>query len=144
LCPKEIKDVVIAKGHENVLATHRTTLEITKDHDLSKRGTCIIAVSADKALRDLSLEFKRSLRDENAKLTILITAGETTETISACGNPQLVLTHPTDMVIRKSSYICDRTLAVQADKTACDLSRELVGKLKNSKQKVKITLIVTV
>lgn len=144
MCPTEIEEAVLARGHENILATHKTTLEITKEHDLSKRGTCIVAMSADKALTDLSSKFKETLRDENARLTILITAGEITETVGACGNPQLVLTHCMDMVIRKSSYICDRTLAVQADKAACDLSRGLVEKLKNPRQKVKITLIAKV
>jgi hypothetical protein len=38
----------------------------------------------------------------------------------------------------------NRTLAVQADKAALDLSRDLVEKLKNPKQKVKITLEVHV
>jgi len=54
------------------------------------------------------------------------------------------LTHPTDMIIRKSNYICSRTLAIQAGKAACDLSRKLVEKLKNPKQKVKITMNVRV
>jgi hypothetical protein len=35
-------------------------------------------------------------------------------------------------------------LAIQADKAACDLSRRLVEKLENPKQKVKITLTVKV
>jgi len=54
----------------------------------------------------------------------------------------LILTHPTDMVIRKSDYICNRTLAIRADKSANDLPRELVEKLKNPRQKVNITLIL--
>ena len=41
------------------------------------------------------------------------------------------MSHPTDMVVRKSGYICGRTLAINADKAACDLSRALVEKLKN-------------
>jgi hypothetical protein len=54
-----------------------------------------------------------------------------------------VLTHPTDVVVRKSDYFCSRTLAVRADKAASDLSRELVEKLKNPKQETKITLTVS-
>lgn len=144
MCQTEIEEVVIAYGHVNVLATHRTTLEITKDHDLSKRGTCIIAVSADKAMNDLNPEFKWSLRNKNAKLTVLIAVGEMVETINAFGNPQLIFTHPTDMVIRKSSFICNRTLAVQADKAACDLSRKIVERLKDPRQRVQITLTVKI
>jgi len=133
-------EVIFAYGHENIQATHKTTLEITKESQLSRRGNCIIAVSADKALVDLNPKFKETIRMENAKLTILIEAGEIGETIIAFGNPQLILTHPTDIVIRKSDYICSRTLAIKADKTACDLSKKLREKLKDPNQKVKITL----
>ena len=46
------------------------------------------------------------------------------------------------MVVRKSNYVCSRTLAVKADKASADLSRSLVQKLKNPEQKMKITLTV--
>jgi hypothetical protein len=44
------------------------------------------------------------------------------------------------MVVRKSSYVCARTLAVKADKAAADLSRDIVQKLRDPAQKVKVTL----
>jgi hypothetical protein len=123
------------------MATHKTTLEFTKDTHLSKKGDCIVAVAADKALADLSAELKENLRKPHVKLTILIEADGVIDQVNAHGSPQLILTHPTDMVIRKSDYICNRTLAVRADKAAQDLSKALVEKLKTPQQKVKITLI---
>ena len=138
--PTEATEVILARGHENILATHKTTFEITKESSLSKRGNCVLAVAADKAMDDLSPEFKEKLRKDGAKVTVSIEAGEISETINAYGNPHLVLTHPTDIVIRKSSYICDRTLAIKADKAACDLSRTLVKKLRSPGQRVKIAL----
>ncbi len=143
-CSLEIREVIFARGHENVLATHKTTFEITKEALLSEKGDCIIAVSADKALADLSFKFKDWLKRENAKISILIEADNIKEAVSAFGSPKLILSHSTDMVVRKSSYVCDRTLAVKADKAACDLSRKLVEKLRNPRQKVKITLTVKV
>lgn len=140
----EMIEVIIARGHNNIQATHKTTLEITKEAHLTKKGACIIAVSADKAGNDLSLRFKESLRKQNARLIILIKAGEATEVVNAWGSPQLTLTDSTDMVIRKSNYICDRTLAINADKAACDLPRDLVKELKDPKQKAEITLSVKV
>jgi hypothetical protein len=134
------KEVIFGYGHENIKATHRTTLEITKDRHIFSEGDCIIVVAADKALADLSPEFKESLRKPNAKLIMLIEAGETAERLTAYGREQLPLAHSSDLVVRKSDYVCNRTLAVHADKAAIDLSRELVEKLKNPKQKVKITL----
>ena len=103
----------------------------TKETHLSKTGDCIVAVAADKAAADLSQTFKDALRKPNAKLTITIDADGLTEQINASGSPKLILTHPTDIVIRKSDYISDRTLAIHADKSSNDLPRELVEKLKN-------------
>lgn len=140
----ELREVIFARGHENVLATHKTTFEITKEALLSEKGDCIIAVSADKALADLSFKFKDLLKRENAKVSILIEADNVKEVVNAFGSPKLILSHPTDMVVRKSSYVCDRTLAIKADKAACDLSRKLVEKLRNPEQKVKITLTVKI
>jgi hypothetical protein len=140
----EIKEVILAFGHKNIQATHPTTLEITKEETLTKRGDCIIAVSADKALADLNVDFKDYLRKENARISLLIEAGKIADVVNAFGSPKLILAHPTDMVVRKSNYICSRTLAIQADKAAIDLSRKLVEKLKNPEQKVKITLTAKV
>jgi len=140
----EFSEIIFAYGHENILATHRTTFEITKENQLSKRGNCAIAVSANKAIADLSYEFKENSRKEKAKMTILIEAGEVAEIVNAFGSPLSILTHPTDIVVRKSVYICTRTLAVRADKAACDLSRNLVEKLGNPRQRVRITLTVKV
>ena len=33
-------------GHENITARHKTTLEFTKDEDLSLKGDCIVGVKA--------------------------------------------------------------------------------------------------
>jgi hypothetical protein len=140
----EKREAIVGYGHKNIQATHKTTLELTKDKHLSKKGDCIIAVVADKALTDLSAEFKENLRKPHAKLIILIEAGGIIEQVNAHGSPQLILSHPTDMVIRKSDYVCNRTLAVHADKAAQDLPKALVEKLKNPEQKVKITLTVRV
>ena len=138
----ETREVIFGYGHENIQATHKTTLEFTKHPYLSKRGDCIVAVATDKALGDLAAGFKENLRKSNVKLTITIEADGITEHVHTQGSPRLILTHPTDVVVRKSDYFCSRTLAVHSDKAACELSRELVEKLMNPKQKVKITLTV--
>jgi hypothetical protein len=140
----EITEIIFAYGHRNIQATHESTLEITKESELSKKGDCIIAVSANKAIADLNPKFRGILRNENAKITMLIEAGGIVEAVNAFGSRRLVLAHPTDIVVRKSSYVCSRTLAINADKAAWDLSRKLVERLRDPKQKVKITLIVEV
>jgi len=144
LLNKEVRETIVAHGHENIQATHATTFEITKESRVSKKGDCIIAVSADKSIPDLSLDFRNILRRDDTKLTITIEAGDVVERIRALGSSKLILTHPLDIVVRKGDYTCSRTLAIHGDKAAGDLSREFVEKLKNPKQKVKITLTVTV
>lgn len=140
----KITETISAFGHENIWAIHRSTLEITRKKDVSKRGDCIIAASADKGFVDLSLEFKRALTQESAKLAVWIAAGGIVEIVKAFGSSRLILSHPTDIVVRKSSYVCERTLAINADKAAIDLARRLVKKLKNPTQNLKITLVVEV
>jgi hypothetical protein len=135
-------EVIIAHGHENIRSTNKTTFEITKEKYLTKRGDCIIAVDATKGAADLSPQFKKVTRNEDAQITIEIEADGEKETVKALGSPELTLTHSTDLVVRKSSFVCNRTLAIRADKAACDFSRNLVEKLQNPKQKVKITLTV--
>jgi hypothetical protein len=137
-----IEEQILAFGHPNIQATHPTTLMITKDVDVSKKGDCIVALSADKSVADLSVQFKEALRKPDAKVTVTIQADESRIEITAFGSSKLCLCHPTDVVIRKSDYVCTRTLAVSADKSSIDLPRQLVEKLQNPKQTVKITLTV--
>lgn len=139
---KQTSENIRAFGHSNIQAIHPSTLMFTKDKHLSETGDCIVAVAADKAVADLSAEFKAELRKPNAKLTILIETDGSKEQINASGSQKLILTHPDDMVVRKSSYISDRTLAIHADKASSDLPRAFVEKLKDPKQEVKITLMV--
>jgi hypothetical protein len=139
---KQTTDAFWALGHANIHALHPSTLMFTKDIHVSKNGDCIVAMTAEKSVADLSAQFKEDLRKPNAKLTVTIEAGEFIEEIKALGSPKLCLCHPTDIVIRKSDYICSRTLAICANKSSNDLPRKLVEKLQDPKQKVKITLRV--
>ena len=142
MSPKKTLEIIRALGHENIQAVHPTTLMLTKDKHLSQTGDCIVGVASDKAIDDLSIEFKDKLKNSNAKLTILMEVDDLKLQITASGSPKLILSHPNDLVIRKSDYICHRTLAICADKSSNDLPRKLVEKLQNPKQKVKITLRV--
>ena len=133
-----------AWGHANVTARNRTTFEVTKESHLTKRGDCIVAVNASKGARELSDEFKQLARRGDARITVIIEAGAYREVAVGRGNPHLTLSHPTDLVARKSNYTCDRTLMVGADKAAVDLSREIMKELQNPSQKVTVTLVAEV
>lgn len=142
MSPKQTREIICALGHENIQAIHPTTLMFTKERHLSQTGDCIAAVVADKSVADLSPEFKEKLKNPNAKLTILIEADGLQQKITAFGSPNLILSHPTDIVIRRSNYICSRTIAINSDRASNDLPREFIEKLKDPNQQVKITLTV--
>jgi len=135
-------EIVHAYGDELIRSSHKTTLEITRDETLTERGDCIIAVNADKGAADLSNSFKEYARRSDAEITITIQVGDEKETVKARGDPKLSFTYPNDIVVRRSTYVCGRTVAVKADKAASDLSRRLVERLRNLRQKVRITLTV--
>ena len=62
--------------------------------------------------------------------------------ITGFGHEDLELSHPTDIVIRKSDYTCSRTLMINADKAARDLDLDLVEDLKNGKT-MEVTIKLT-
>lgn len=138
----KLVEVIHAYGHPNIRASHPTTIMLTKERMVTQRGDCIVAVAADKSVADLSAEFKSALRKPGAKLTIELRVGDLVGQINAYGSPELTLNHPNDLVIRKSEFFSDRTLAVKADKSSSDLSRTVVEKLKDPTQKVTLTLTV--
>jgi len=79
----------------------------------------------------LDAQFKELLRRKGSRVTIRLFVGRYAFEVKAEGDPRLELSHPHDIVIRKSDYVSDRTLAVNADASARDIPREIVQRLKN-------------
>lgn len=129
-----------AYGHENVLSKHKMTFEVTKDAHLTKKGDCIIGVNADKGLADFSEKFKGLIKSANSCVRIFVICTQFRDEINAKGNENLILTNEEDIVVRKSKFIDDRTIAIIADKAAIDLNREIVKTLAGEKEKAKLTL----
>jgi hypothetical protein len=130
-----------AKGHRNVLATHSMTWEVTKDSELSRRGDCVIAVSATKGLADLSEEFRNLCRNDKTTITAELAVENLTETIRGKGSCNLSFTHPSEIVGRKSTFVSDRTIMIHSDKAACDINRELVRVLTYPNAELKVRLV---
>ena len=129
-------------GHENIRSNHQKTIEITKESHLSPQGDCIIGINATSSCIDLPQEFKDKLKIPDSKITFSIRVGEHEFTLEGKGHPDLILTHTEDIVIRKSDFICPRTLAVKCDKASDLLPREMVSLLQNPKTKGTFTIIV--
>ncbi|MGB9936880.1 MAG: DUF371 domain-containing protein [Methanobacterium sp.] len=133
--------VFYAKGHPNVTSAHRSTFEVTMDKEIGIKADCIIGVSSKTKLQDFPAELRESIKNESSIIKIQLETENAFDEITGYGNHELTLDHPTDMVCRKSDYICSRTLMIKADKAAIDLKRELVDDLKKGKD-LKVKIIV--
>ena len=122
---------IMAKGHENVLSLHKSTFEITKDKDLSLSGDCIIGLDIDKSMADFPEEFKEKLANDDTKVIVELKTPNASDTIGGFGHHDLSLSHPTDIVCRKSTFVCSRTLMIKSNKAAIDLNRDLIKDLAN-------------
>ena len=131
-----------AKGHENVLSLHKSTFEITKDKELSLSGDCIIGLDIDKSMEDFPEEFKEKLANDDTKVIVELRTPNASDTIEGYGHHDLTLSHPTDIVCRKSTFVCSRTLMIKSNKAAIDLNRDLIKDLANGESmEVNIKLI---
>lgn len=131
--------VFLARGHPKITAKHRTTFMITKDKTVSSRGDCIIAVRADRSAAELDSDLKRLVRS-GGPLLLTLRYGNLVEKVRAWGHPSLTLTDTHDMVVRKSRFICGRTLAIGANKAASDFSREFVSALSDPRTKLEMKI----
>ena len=129
-----------AYGHPNILATHKTTLEFTKRPELTLKGDCIVGVNADFDLDELRQFIEQSTKSSNKKISITIKAiiknKKVEDTIFAEINKSFNSNH--ELVIRKTDFASDRTFATNADKAACDFSKEIVKELKNPKTRIEV------
>ena len=129
-------------GHENIRSNHQKTIEITKESHLSVRGDCIVGVDAALSCADLPVEIKEKLCSFDAKVTIIIAVEDREFIIKGSGHPDLTLNHTHDIVLRKSEFICPRTLAIKCDKASDLLPREMVTLLQNPESRGKFSIIV--
>jgi hypothetical protein len=130
-------DELIAYGHPNVLSTHPTTLEFTKEDFLTPTGDCILGIRASKSCSDLNPALKNAIQTgELIRVELLV--NELSEIFEGRGNPELTLANSLSMVFRKSTFISDRTILCLCNKAAKDLSRVLVQLMKNPNQQITV------
>lgn len=128
-------------GHVNVSSRHKTTFEVTTDPEIGIKADCIVGVASEKSMQDFSDEFKKAITRKDSKIKVILRTKNAGDEITGYGHPDLPLNHPTDIVCRKSDYICGRTLMINADKAACDLDSVLINDLKNGEE-MQVVIIV--
>ncbi len=136
-----VVDVLYAKGHPNIKATHKTTLEITKEEYVTPRGDCIIAINATKAVKELDPVLKSIIRRNDAIIIVVLETDNLKDVVLAMGSQELLLSSDNKIIIRKSTYIEPATLGIRSNKAARDIDRRLIERLKNPDTVLKIKII---
>ena len=126
-----------------VKSTHRNTLEVTTEEHLTPDGDCIVGVGGEKGCAQLGDAMKGALRREGSMVKLTLEVGPEKFVVMARGDPGLQLTHPTDMVVRRSEFLSDRTLAIGSSAAARDIPRSMVARLRSAKAVGTLTIEVS-
>jgi len=129
-------------GHKNIRSNHQKTIEITKESHLTPSGDCIIGVNASASCADLPDSIKKKLQNPNSKVNFSIKVGSHEFIVEGRGHEDLTLTHHEDIVIRKSNFVCPRTLAVKCDKASDLMPREMITLLQNPNTRGTFTIMI--
>ena len=138
----KINEEIYAYGHENVLGIHDTTIEITKNSYLTPKGDCIVGVNATKACCDLKHDVKKRLKS-GSRFVITLRVDHLNDTFEGYGSEKLLLLDEEDIVFRKSTFVCDRTVLINCSKAARDINRDLIERLTIPGKKLSIIIEAT-
>ncbi len=123
-------------GHPNTRCTHKTTLEFTKDSNITPRGNCILGVKAsfkpDKLTRFIEENKKAPL------FRVYIGGGKRKTEIIGKLNPDFRADN--EIVLRKSDFKSKRTLLVKCNKAAEDIEKKVINKIRCPEKKLKIRI----
>jgi uncharacterized protein len=128
-----VQDEIIFYGHPNVQSVHTKTIEITKDEHLTLRGDCIIGVLASKGCADLDETLKYRLKSDSAIVKMEVMVGKESFQITGTGDQRLQLSHRHDIVLRRTEFVCSRTISVRCDKASSEIPREIVRMLQDKR-----------
>ena len=126
-----------AYGHQNILGTHKTTLEFTKDSELSLKGDCIVGVKADFDLNEIK-KFIKNSKSNKIKIIIETDDKKIKEIVEAELNPNF--NDEKEIVIRKTDFASERTLGINCDKPSLGIQKTLINYLKSKNAKITVTI----
>jgi hypothetical protein len=129
-------------GHKNIRSLHPKTIEITKDSNLTPLGDCIVGVNATSGCKDIPSKLKKKLRDPDSSINFSIDVDDYSFKFSGKGHKRLLLSHYDDIVIRKSNFVCPRTLAVGCNMASDSIPRKIIRMLQDPKTKGILTIDV--
>lgn len=127
------------RGHENILGTHKNTLEITRESEISKRADCIIGVSSTKSCSDLDSTLVDHIKT-CGEMAFVICVEDCQFEFSGFGSQDLELSDEKEMVFRKSEFASPRTAAIRCDSAAIDIPRRMIELLQNAQTRGSIEI----
>ncbi|MFX1258755.1 MAG: DUF371 domain-containing protein [Promethearchaeota archaeon] len=130
-------DEIYAYSHEKIKGTHKTTIELTKGKNLTKKGNCIIGINSTKACFDLNTALKENIYN-GKEIKVILKVDNLQDSFYGFGNKELKLLNKEDIVFRKSNYICNRTVLINCTKSSNEINREIINKLKIPGKKLSI------
>jgi hypothetical protein len=80
--------------------------------------------------------------NDKSRILVELNVSGMVERITGRGNHLLTLTDEQDLVIRKSNYVSNRTLMINADKAASDLRTQFIQRLRSPSTHIHIRLTV--
>ena len=118
------------EGHPLIKASHKYTFEITKEDYLTENGDCIIGI---KGFSNREFQEKTKNLKNFQKISFFIFSNHYYDKGIAYllknNNPSNI-----SFVVRRSSYVDDRTGLVKSNKTAKNINKKLINKLKEGKE----------
>jgi len=118
-------------GHKNIRSLHPKTIEITTEPNLTLNGDCIIGVEASCGCNDIPEQIKNLMQNSKSEILFTISVKDVSFKVKGNGHENLILTNPHDIVIRKSSFICPRTLAIHCNLASDSIPRQMINILQN-------------
>lgn len=84
---------------------------------------------------------KDALVNQDCRVRLTLTMDSHSFIVNGRGAPGLTFSHPSDIVVRRSSYVSDRTLMICANQSAADIPRSMLRLLQNPNQRILVDLM---
>jgi hypothetical protein len=120
-----------AAGHPSIRATHRKTLELTRDQEITERATCVVGVATrldEDALAEL-----------HGAVALTLATGDESVTVRGRLNPAFQPGDP--LVARRAPDVTRNAVIVEADTAAEDLPRSFVERLAQPGVDIAVTVV---
>ncbi len=130
-------------GHKNITALHQNTIEITTEPKLTINGDCIVGINASCGCNGLPEKLKKEIRDPSSKIKFSIIVDNQSFTVNGHGSKDLKLSHPHDIVLRKSKFVCPRTIAIGCNKASSAIPKKMIHVLQDPQTKGTFVIEVT-